>query len=233
MKASNYKFLALVLLQAAVLMSCGKKDDGGSVAIPGRCDSRSVAACGSNTPGNAQSQVADINMLKGRFISDDQGGFQYNTAGLASATIPEAALGNVNDGSAYDGTGIAFGAKVILNGNVKITNAPAGTAIASNSRMGLGIYDSFVNQSADSTGTQIGPIQIQMLQASGSVGGGKADVIFTDDFGTIEFKGTYDAQLFTGTATYINKVKVDAPGAKGATGTFDMTIPTCAFFVCN
>ncbi len=232
MKASNYKFLVLVLVQSALLMSCGKKDESGSVAIPGRCDQRNSAACVSASPAITQAQVSDIT-LAGRFVSADQAGFQDNTAGLASGTIPEASLGIVNDGSANDGTGIAFGAKVILNGNVKLTNAPAGTAIATNSRMAIGIYDSLVGQSADSTGKQIGPVQIQMLQASGTVGAGQADVIFTDDFGTIEFRGTYDAQVFKGTAKYINKVKVDAPGAAGAYGTFDMTIPTCSFFVCN
>ncbi len=225
MKIFNKKFLSFLLLQALIFMSCGKKDEPGTAA--GRCDVRNAAGCAGAV---AAQNNTDI-VLQGLFWWSSQSEFQLAAAGLASATITANALGSVynSDGGTPDNTGIAFGAKVSLSSG-KPTTAPAGTAIAATSRLLVGIYDSFVGQQATS-GQVIGPIQIPMTTATGTAGGGVANVTFNDAFGTIQFQGNYDATNFTGVVSFTNKIIVG--GGAAVSGKFNFEIPTCSFFVCN
>ncbi len=223
MKNLNLKFLSFLILQALIFMSCGKKDEPGITA--GRCDNRNAAGCAGSVAAQGNTDI----VLQGLFWGDDQASFQLTAAGLVDATITANALGTVSDGQISDNTGIAFGAKVTLSSG-KATTAPANTAIATTSRLLVGVYDSFVGQQA-STGQVIGPIQIPMSTATGTAGGGAANIIFNDAFGTIQFSGNYDATNFTGTVQFTNKVVVG--GGAAVTGQFNFQIPTCSFFACN
>ncbi len=224
MKSLNLKFLSLLLIQGLIFMSCGKKDEPGTAA--GRCDNRNAAGCAGNVV--AQANNTDI-VLQGLFWGNDQDAFQFATANFVSATVTAAALGTVSDGQLGDNTGIAFGAKVSMAAG-RATTAPAGSAVATTSRLQVGVYDSFVGQQA-STGQMIGPIQIPMSTATGTAGGGNANVTFNDAFGTIQFVGKFDASNFTGTVHFTNKIVVG--GGAAVTGQFNFEIPTCSFFVCN
>lgn len=222
MKNMNMKLLGFVILQAFIYMSCGQNNNNTS---PGRCDNRNAAGCAGNVAAQGNTDIA----LQGLFYGSDQDLFQQSVVGLASADVTANAIGTVSDGQINDGTGIAFGAKVSMNAG-KATTATAGSAIAPASRLLVGIYDSFVGQQAPS-GQVIGPIEIPMSTATGTAGGGSADVTFNDKFGTIRFVGTYDGTNFKGTVQY-NTTSV-VTGATASSGQFKFEIPTCSFFVCN
>ena len=72
------------------------------------------------------------------------------------------------------------------------------------------------------------------LQVSSDIGAGQATMTYEDDYGQVEFRGSYTTNgNFTGTVYFQNFFYYDgeAPGASGILGTF--SIPTCSFFNCN
>ena len=225
---TQFKFLgfALVVLQAAFLISCGQKDNSS-----GRCDtSRNPTGCGGGSNTIATQNNTDIS-LQGIFTGDDQSVFQTAAQGLVSGTIAPTSLGSVNDGmNAPDNTGIAFGAKVSLTAGRFTANMTSTGQVATTSRLLVGVYDNLVGTQG-SNGQTIGPVEIALSTASGSVANGSANITFSDSFGNINFQGTYDATTFRGTVTYDNTTVVGGGGE--AKGSFQFNIPTCSFFVCN
>jgi hypothetical protein len=223
MKNLNLKFLGLglVIAQAMFMMSCGQNNNSS-----GRCDTRNPSGCGGSVTAQANTDIVP----QGLFWGNDQNLFQTAAAQLVSATVTANSLGNVNDGQGTaDNTGIAFGAKVSL-ATGKATSAGANTQIAAGSRLLIAVYDSLVGQQA-STGQLIGPILIPMSTATGTAGGGAANIIFNDSFGTIQFTGNYNATTFTGVVQFTNTSVVG--GGASVTNQFNFQIPTCSFFVCN
>ncbi len=224
MKNFNIKFLGLglVIIQTAFLMSCGQNNNNSS----GRCDTiRNPSGCGGGVTTQTNTDIA----LQGLFTGTNQDYFQTNAAGLVSATITANALGKVNDGtSAPDNTGIAFGAKVSV-GAGHFTSLPANSQVTTG-RLLIAVYDDLVGQVA-STGQVIGPIEIPFSTATGTAGGGAANISFKDNFGTINFTGNYDSNNFTGTVNYSNTTVVG--GGQAVSGNFQFQIPTCSFFACN
>lgn len=226
MKNLKYLGLGFVILQAAVLISCGNNKNSDP---SGRCDAtRNPTGCSS---GNVTPQANGDITAQGLFFGQDQYAFQSNAEGLVSATVTPGSLGTVNDGTGTpDNTGIVFGAKVLMSTG-QATTAPAGTQVAATSRLMVTVYDSLVGQQA-SNGQVIGPIEIPLSTASGTAGAGNANVTFKDNFGSIQFEGHYTSTTFTGTVTYTNTTVVGG-GTPPPPGIFQFSIPTCSFFVCN
>lgn len=148
--------------------------------------------------------------------------FEQNVKGLLSATINPYEVGSISpQGNAQ--TGVRF------SGTVKLDSS--GNVLGAQSAVTITVYDSIwqMNQTASNL------IKIEFTAAKGAtISGqfntqsGQGNLVLQDQYGTITFNGTLNAQNFSGTVSYQNAVSVlGSTPASGSLGQF--FVQKCAF----
>ncbi len=205
MKHSMLK-LAIVAMALATAVACNKKTEGASVSA-GR-DARVSGTSGLPTGqgSSAGTQSAQINFSQSQAATMKQA-----VQILVSTTIDPLSVGDIQS--------------VEVSGNVGVQNGTG--QVLSDSTLQIVIRDNA--QSSD--GTVLEPIVIRIRGASGTAVGYQANLVFSDEYGTITVTGTYNQSTFTGNVRFSNTAGNGFNGSKtGGLGQF--TIPTCAFFRC-
>lgn len=209
------KVLTILVFAVAVTVGCSKqRERGGDVRTGGRGQvSPTVPGPGGGGGGNGtfQSAYGDI--------------FNYTVPtvkALISATMdpedPENFRAPVH--------GIAIAGNIRVQGVSDVRNLSGQTAqIDGSSEFAMFIIDDLAEEK--------GAITIGFRQgvANASISGqiynaGVANLVFTDQYGSITLQGQYNASEFTGTVTFQNN-----NGQSGQLGSF--RVPTCGFFHCG
>lgn len=205
MNNSILKSLAVVGIIIS-LMACGKKgSDGASVNSPRdpRVSGPMVTPTGQGSPG----AVSNI-----QFATAQAAQIKDAVQVLVSATMDPSAVGDINS--------IEVSGNIGFQSNGQVTNDSAFQIV---------IKDSYVGTTDD--GTQIDPIVIRVSNATGTVYNGKANITFSDSYGTIIVTGTWDqSNTFNGVVNFQNKTSKVANKTNGTLGGFN--IPVCSFFRC-
>lgn len=205
MKTQIFKTMAIALSFLA-LVACGKKkDDGGSVT-GGR---------------NARAQVTGPSGLP-----TGQGGL----VGQSGTWIQNSSLQARDDAARQlvsvtitDPNAIGVIQQVGIQGQVYV-NCSTYTVNPTTSVIRVYVYDDKANMVEN--GQTVGPIQVTLKQATGSVANGNADLTFSDSYGSIRVIGRYDMNSFQGTVSFSN-----TNGTQGTLGTF--TIQTSYLLACQ
>jgi hypothetical protein len=202
----------LLVLALATVVACGKKGADGASVNTAR-DQRAVGPANLPTGqgGTAGTQSANIT-----FNESQKDLMREAVQVLVSPTMNADAVGDIRS--------------ISVSGNIGIQG---NQQLATDSSLQLVITDSYVGQTED--GATIEPIVIRLrgtgvAQLSGTNGMGSANVSMTDEYGTITVNGTYNAQTFTGTVSFVNKTVGFNNKSQGTLGQF--SISTCAFFRC-
>ncbi len=210
MKHSSSLKFGMLALALMTIVACGKKGSDGASVNAGR-DQRVQGS--PNLPtgqgGTAGSQTALINFNATQALQ-----MKETVQVLVSPTLEAASVGDIQE--------------VRISGNIGVQS---NGQVLNTSGLELVIRDSYTGTTDD--GSVIEPITIRIQGASGTAINYQANLVFTDEYGTITVTGTYNAQTFNGTVNFQNRKSVQLNGKNLSGGTLgSFSIPTCAFFRC-
>lgn len=202
----NKSVMGMLVVAALALSACGKKDSSSSVRVAGR-DANGVQQNIPNTCTSGQSTVGKI------FDPYASSQFETQVKNFVSATLDPQLLGSIS-GNINDKTGVDF------IGSFQFDSA--GQLVASNSTVVIKVFDSYANQTYG--GQVIQPYIVQFNAAySGSIDRNTRQftVVFKDDYGAIEFRGSYaNGQTAEGTVRFENYKSVSGSPMSGTLGNF-------------
>lgn len=256
------KILVLVAVGSLFLGGCAPKQNArGSIRGVGRTSRGDFSQSNSGTMTNgiptanaSSAQNGPYEPTSGKYWGAivrgnyDQATFQARVSDLLSnisnSNGTPISLGVVS-GDPGQSTGIRFWGNIEGLGGV--INPNGGNSLQVNpatAHLRIAVYDSLVG-TADQSGNLLTEIPIDIASGvpsysvSGTISGNTATIYFTDDFGTIELSGTFNASTFTGWIYYDNNFYWDTPnkssalrlGAAGYLGVF--SVYTCGFFQCG
>jgi hypothetical protein len=210
MKHSKMIQYGVLVLALAGLVACGKKGADGASVNAGR-DQRALGS--PNLPtgqgGTVGSQSALINFSTGQAAQ-----MKETVQVLVSPTLDAGSVGDINEVRVAGNVGVQSSGQVLQDSVVELV-----------------IRDSFTGTAED--GSVIEPIVIRIRGGTGTAVGYNANLQFTDEYGTVTVKGTYNATTFNGTVEFQNRKSVTLNGKNLSGGTLgSFSIPTCAFFRC-
>lgn len=220
MKNKTLLKVFLAIFMASFMSACGGKKGMGRTSIRSASGSGGISTAGFNQKcANGQSAVGavfDSGVMSG-------GTFRDRVLALVSATMDPSSFGDIS-GQYGASTGIDMRLRLLVNGS--------GQVDASQSQVQLVIYDSFVGQTNNATGSVINPYPITLTgSAVGSVNQAtrQFQVTFSDQYGSIRLNGTWNDTQATGVVDFQNTQHYSggAP-ASGTLGSF--VFPTCALF---
>lgn len=257
-KRTNLKILWLASLVSTLLFSqlaCESKSKsresirGGRTGRSGTADTSLDAYDRQPLPGDNLPSIGDgprTSNSVGQIytLQNDQGTFQYITEYFVSSFLdPWGEDGGVKELGQVSGqrgsqTGIYFAGQVETSGRFNPQGSNQLSIDSGRSEATIIVWDSAAGQ-FDAANQKIPPIQINIqgnrsgTSIRGTISGNRAEVAFEDEFGTITFRGTFNAQFFEGDVLFDNKRYFDGQ-TPGAVGTFDrFFVATCGFFVCE
>lgn len=208
----SFRILIMLMGLSLMLAACGKKKDSNEATVTAAREARA----GANSSGTLPSGQAYTPGTEVAVYAQDSYYNQFNQAikVLVSATMDPSNVGNVDNRNG-----------VKLRGSVTI-NTSTGRIDTANSKIELSIQDDLKN----SDGELYQPIVITVLGTSGTAMNGQVNLTFSDQYGSINLTGTYDANTFRGNVNFQNAKSYN--GLSGGTlGSFE--VPVCGFFKCN
>jgi hypothetical protein len=206
MKHSMWKVALLVGAVMMTAVACNKKSADGASVSNGR-DRVNVNANGMLPSGQGSTGTQSALIT----FSDSQKSAMRNAVQvLVAPTMPADSVGDINS--------VEVTGNVGFQSNGQVTN---------DSVIQLVIRDSYVG---NVDGQTIDPITIRIRGATGSISNPQANMTFSDEYGTITVTGTWTAQTFTGTVSFVNRKAAENGDNKGTLGQF--SIATCSFFRC-
>ncbi len=222
MKKPVYKLLTVLLLSLTAF-GCGSKDKRQEIRHGRTARAGDQAVQASPTQPTQPGQVAQPGQgggtgLYGIITGWPQALFDEAVKGLVSATLDPNELGFVS-GEANQGTGIVFKGKIELQGGPLSASAAGQRAVLpQSSHMHISIWDSFAGQTYQDERGQTQyvpeyPINFSSAQ-SGWVNGRRAQLVFADQYGSIQFDGQFIGgteicdSVFEGEVSFFNNTHV-------------------------
>lgn len=229
MKASLVSFFAISML---LLTACSPQNRGSGASIRhqeartsvGQSGVQPGGSSGDETETTLSAKCANGESAVGLIKEDGQSGsatFRQRVGDLVSASLDPQFLGEIT-GEGATGTGLDLYMRLKTDAQGKIDASSA---------LQIAIYDSYVG-TIDQDGKQVQPYPIVITKgASGSVDRTQKtfQVVFSDDYGSLTFQGTYDANVARGSVHFTNTRSFDGGAPRsGKLGTF--LIPGCGIF---
>ena len=220
-----------LLVVFSVLAACGPKADNRPVPIsraPRGPNPESVQGPGGGQGGGGVPTAPG--RLVGAIFSQFGASLTDSARRLVSATMNPEDLGEVSGDVNSTTTGIRF------VGTIR-TNAPfrPGTAlqVAPGSEIRIDIWDSYAADGAAPAYPITFVAGQNGAQISGSFTSG-VNLMFRDQHGTIEFRGSVDgSNMYSGTVLFQNLKNYDGSTGGAAETLGQFRVPACGFFVCQ
>lgn len=224
----------LISLLTLPLVACQKgKNKGTSVQRIARGSPGAVGTVNNPQPGQQASTQTVAGRNNGRvgviwrgqsFTNQD---FDFFVHEFVTSFMNKEDLGTVS-GEYNANTGIRWWGYVeTTQGRINPYSTTTLQIVPQNSQLRIWIWDSYA---ASGQATEV-PVEIHG-SASGWIQGGQAQVTFQDQYGSITFGGTVDANNFRGYVIFDNAKSVYG-GTPAANYLGEFEIETCSFFRCN
>jgi hypothetical protein len=207
-----------VLLALTLLAACNPKKS----AVQANSGTAVIAGVSTGTQCVATTATGDSTIGAVYDTTANSYNFENQVKALLSAAISPYGVGSISPiPNSADGTGVRFNGTIKLDAN--------GNVVGSQSKLFISVYDSiyvndhsqgFIKVNFDPSVAVADESKRPIISGSFNTQTGMGTLTVKDDYGSIVFNGTIDAQYFSGSITFQNTKTVIGTLASGSLGQF-------------